>query len=46
MKLLPTIKLVLIVVVGIIILKVATKAAANKFPNAVTETVDNAVQTV
>ncbi|EPZ43836.1 hypothetical protein [Alicyclobacillus acidoterrestris] len=45
-RFLPIIKLILIVAVGLFLLKIATKAIANKFPNSITSTLDNVVQTV
>lgn len=45
MKLAGTMKLIIIVVVGLFILKIASAWLSKKFPNAVTSAVDTVVQT-
>lgn len=45
MKLAGTLKLLILVVVGLFILKIASGWLAKKFPNAVTKSVDTVVQT-
>lgn len=45
-KFLPILKLLLIVVVGLFVLKFLTKTLVQKFPNSVTTTMDNVVQSV
>lgn len=45
-RFLPILKLLLIVVVGLFVLKFFSKFLVQKFPNSVTQAVDNVVQTV
>lgn len=45
-RFLPILKLLLIVVVGLFVLKFLSKAAAQKFPNKATQTIDSVIQTV
>lgn len=44
MRLTPILKLLFIVVIGLFILKLASKWASNRFPNMVTNAVDSVVQ--
>lgn len=45
MRLTPILKLLFVVVVGLFILKLASKFLAGKFPNAVTNAMDSVIQT-
>lgn len=43
-RFLPILKLLAIVVVGLFVLKIASKALAQKFPNQVTQSIDSVIQ--
>lgn len=45
-RLLPILKLLLIVVVGLFVLKFVAKAVSTKFPNKATAAIDTVIQTV
>jgi uncharacterized protein YneF (UPF0154 family) len=45
-RLLPIVKLLLIVIVGLFVAKFLAKTLVTKFPNAATQAVDNVIQSV
>jgi hypothetical protein len=45
-QILPILKLLFIVIVGLFLMKFLSKAAVQKFPNKATQAIDNVMQTV